>query len=77
MRVRDVPPAPAPMPSWFVEFAKVVAGIRLGERGSVEVVSPQERDRVLETSASREPGGVYERVARRFLADPARRPVAP
>jgi hypothetical protein len=29
---------PTPVPAWFPEFAEAVAGIKLGERGNVELV---------------------------------------
>jgi hypothetical protein len=77
VRVWDVPPVPAPVPAWFVEFAEVAAGIRLSERGNVELVPREELEKLSQTLVAKEQGEFYERLARWFLANPAERPVSP
>jgi hypothetical protein len=74
--VWSVPPAPVPVPEWFAEFAESVAGIRLDARGSAELVPWPELHHPVQRLPPEEAGDYYERLARWFLADPAKRPAS-
>jgi WD40 repeat protein/serine/threonine protein kinase len=77
VRVREVPPAPTPVPPWFLAFAEALAGTRISDRGNVELVARQELEIVAQRLAGVNQGGFYERVAQWFFADSAQRPVSP
>jgi hypothetical protein len=70
-RVWDAPEAPTPVPAWFPAFAEAVAGLRLSERGNVELVPRHEISTGATHFAAEDEGGFYERLGRWFLADPA------
>ena len=77
VHLSDEPPAPTPVPVWFLDFAEAVVGTRLTARGNTELVSRQElEDRARQLSRSHA-NDFYERLARWFLANPAKRPLAP
>ena len=73
----DVPEAPTPVPAWFPAFAEAVAGLRLTERGNVELVPRHEIETIAERLAAGNAGEFYERLGRWFLADPAQRTANP
>lgn len=58
-------PAPTPVPTWFPAFAEAAAGLKLSERGSLEIVDPSTMARL----ASEHSGGktFYERLAHDFV----------
>jgi WD40 repeat protein len=67
VRIWKIPRASTPVPEWFPRFAEAVAGVRLGERGAMELV-PREK---LKAFAEQIPAGAatrnYEQIARWFL----------
>jgi hypothetical protein len=75
--VWDVPEAPTPVPAWFPAFAEAVAGLRLSERGNVELVPRHEIETIAARLTAENSGGFYERLGRWFLADPAQRAGTP
>jgi WD40 repeat protein len=77
IRVRDAPPAPTPVPPWFLVLAEAVSGTRLSARGNTELVSRRELEDVARQLAPERAGGFYERLGRWFLAEPAQRPASP
>ena len=70
LQIWDIPEAPIPVPEWFPEFAEALAGIRLGARGSVELVAHEELSRFAGQIASGE-RNFYERLAQRLLTPTA------
>ena len=76
-RAWDFPPPPTPVPGWFTEFSEAVAGLRLSERGNVELVARQEIQTISDTLTHENTTDFYERLARWFLANPAERPRSP
>ena len=77
LRVWDAPPAPTPVPGWFLALTEAVAGMRLSARGNTELVSRRELDDVAQRLARVSEGDFYERLGRWCLADPSQRPVSP
>ena len=65
------------MPAWFPAFAEAVAGLRLSERGNVELVPRHEIETMAGRLTKENVDGFYERLGRWFLADPARREANP
>ena len=84
-RVWVLPEPPMPVPGWFPGFAETVAGLRLEERGNVELVPRIELEQVTERlkgpfdllRAGPGTNEFYARLGRWFLADPARRAQTP
>ena len=76
-RVWDAPPAPTPVPPWFLALAEAVAGTRLSARGNIELVSRKEREEAVRQLVRVSDGDFYERLGRWFLADPSKRPESP
>jgi WD40 repeat protein len=76
VRVWDTPPAPTPVPPWFLSLAEAVAGTRLSTRGSTELVSRRGED-VAQRLQPAERGDFYERLSQWFLADPSQRAASP
>jgi WD40 repeat protein/serine/threonine protein kinase len=72
-----VPSAPVPVPEWFAEFAEGVAGVRFDGRGNATLVPGTELDQTAQRLPPEGAGDFYERLARWFLADPAKRPPSP
>jgi WD40 repeat protein len=62
-----IPRAPTPAPARFLALAEGVAGIRLSERGNVELVPWTELNKIAAELATKEPNDFYERLARRFV----------
>jgi WD40 repeat protein/serine/threonine protein kinase len=71
--VWHLPEAPVPVPKWFLKFAEALAGIRLGERGSVEQAPFEELSKLTSEFSAREPKGFYERIAFKLVASPTGR----
>jgi WD40 repeat protein len=72
VRVWELAAAPGAVPAWFPPFAEAVAGLRLSNRGHIELVPRGEL--AIQADHMREgPGSYYERFARWFLEDPDRR----
>jgi WD40 repeat protein len=69
----NVPEAPTPVPAWFPAFAEAVAGLRLSERGNVELVPRHELESARDRLASGNAGDFYGRLAQWFLAEPSQR----
>ncbi len=69
--VWDPSGGPVPVPGWFLAFAESVAGIRLGDQGSIEPASGAELERVLRATRMRPPNDFYERIAAKLVASPA------
>ena len=76
IRIWEIPRTPTPVPAWFLDLAEAAAGIRLSERGNVELVPGQELHKIAEQLAAKDTGEFYERLAKWFLADPAQRPAS-
>jgi hypothetical protein len=72
-----VPEASTPVPAWFAAFAETVAGLRLSERGNVELVPRHELESARDQLATANASDFYARLAQWFLADPSKRPSAP
>ena len=78
VRVWDTPPAPIPVPPWFLALAEAVAGTRLSTHGNTELVSRRELEVVAQRLPARgSAGDFYERLSQWFLADPSLRPASP
>jgi hypothetical protein len=77
VRVWDVPKVPTPMPGSVLAFAEAMAGIRVTERGNVEIVPRTEFDTLAQQARLKPAEEFYDRVIRWFVADPAQRPSAP
>jgi WD40 repeat protein/serine/threonine protein kinase len=76
-RVWEAPPAPVPVPGWFIDLAEGVAGLHLDPRGNEELL-PWVNLNLLAPSAPS--GGTelfYWRLASWFLAEPGKREVSP
>jgi hypothetical protein len=65
-RVWEVPDAPMPVPEWLPKFAEAIAGIRLGERGNVELVPRRELEQMARRLPPEGAGDFYERLAGGF-----------
>ena len=76
-RVWQFPPAPTPVPEWFIAFAEAVAGVRLSAHANVELVPPQVICLLAEQVRHKEARDFYDRVAQWFLADPEQRAFDP
>jgi hypothetical protein len=76
-RIWDIPEVPVPVPAWFPGFAEAIAGIRLSERGNVELVPRSELNNFAKQLAPAESSGFYARFAQWFLTDPTNRAAAP
>jgi WD40 repeat protein len=76
-RVWHIAEAPVPVPGWFITFAETVAGIRLGDRGQVELVPEREFEPVVHAVPAKEKSDFYGRLAQWFLANPPEREPAP
>ena len=77
VRVRDVPPAPTPVPPWFLALAEAVSRTRLSARGNVELVSRRELEDVAQRLVRVNEGDFYERLGQWFLAEPSERSASP
>ena len=77
MRVWDVPPIPIPVPDWFPVFAEAAAGVRLGPRGNLEIVSSSEHEAIAKQVRRKDARQFYERLARWFVSNPAQRTSVP
>ena len=67
----------AGFPAESVKWCLEAAGLRLSERGNVELVPRHELDSVADRLAGKNADGFYARLGRWFLADPARRAASP
>src|SRR5262249_13003967 len=76
-RVWNVPETPTPVPAWFSDFAEAVAGLRLSERGYIELVPQSEFEQRAAQVAAKKGDGFYERLAGWFLMDLKDRPAHP
>ncbi|MFN0130176.1 MAG: WD40 repeat domain-containing serine/threonine protein kinase [Verrucomicrobiales bacterium] len=76
-RLWDTPPPPTPAPLWFIEFAEAVAGMRLSERGNVELLSRGSLEAAASRFARESEDDFYARLGRWFLAAPAHRSASP
>jgi hypothetical protein len=65
------------VPAWFPAFAEAVAGLRLSDRGNVELVPRHEIEPIAEGLSKGNAPDFYQRLARWFLADPATRSAEP
>jgi hypothetical protein len=65
------------VPTWFPGFVEAVGGIRLSQRGNVELVSRYELEEITEKLAADGADNFYTRLARWFLADPKHRAASP
>ncbi|MEK7717365.1 MAG: hypothetical protein AAB322_06405, partial [Pseudomonadota bacterium] len=78
VRVWDTPPAPTPVPPWFLALAEAVAGTRLSTHGNTELVPRRELEDVAQRLFARgSEGDFYERLSQWLLADPSQRPASP
>jgi hypothetical protein len=77
VRLWHIPAIPTPVPEWFLTFTETVAGIRLGDRGHVELVPPMEFEAAVHALKSKDKNEFYARLAQWFLAEPAEREIAP
>ncbi len=77
VRLWPIPAVPIPVPEWFLIFTESVAGIRLGDRGQVELVPEAEFETTVRDLRSKNENGFYGHLARWFLADPTDREPAP
>ena len=75
--VWNIPEAPTPVPAWFFDFAEAVAGLRLSERGNIELVPHSEFERCEGQIATKGGDGFYERLGRWFFMDLKSRPAHP
>jgi WD40 repeat protein len=73
----DAPPAPTPVPEWFLTFAESVAGMRLSAQGNAEFVPRRELEEMTKRLTLVGEGDFYERLSKWFLAEPATRLVSP
>jgi hypothetical protein len=76
-RVWNFPETPTPVPAWFPDFAEAVAGLRLSERGSIELVPQSEFQQRAAQIAAKKGDGFYERLGRWFFMDSKDRPAHP
>ncbi|MBI3868642.1 MAG: protein kinase [Verrucomicrobia bacterium] len=76
-RVWDAPPAPTPVPDWFLHLAGAAGGIRMGPLGNLELVPREELDACGRELKTRAANGFYENLARWFLTDPSQRRATP
>jgi hypothetical protein len=72
-----VPEAPTPVPAWFPGFAEAIGGIRLSQRGNVELVSRYELKEITEKLTRGGTDAFYTGLASWFLADPTQRIASP
>jgi len=77
VRLWNLPAAPTPVPEWFLTFVDAVAGIRLSQRGNVEVVHRKAPEELMQRLPPEGSGDFYERIARWFLAEPGKRASSP
>jgi WD40 repeat protein len=77
VRLWPIPSIPTPVPEWFLAFTESVAGIRLGDRGQVELVPETEFEATVQALKSKDKDEFYGRLAQWFLADPTDREPAP
>ena len=77
VRIWDAPPAPTPVPTWFLAFAEGLAGMRLTAHHDMAFVSRHEFQEVTERLAQVSQVDFYERLGQWLLADPARQPTSP
>jgi hypothetical protein len=75
-RIWDLTPAPVPAPAWLPDLAEAVAGRRLTDTGTLELL-PTDRLWSLKEQLTNAAGGDSMRWARWFFADPATRPISP
>jgi hypothetical protein len=73
----EQPPVPVPVPTWFPAFAEAVAGMRVTDRGNVELVARHELHDFAGRFSSGDRAEFYERLARWFFADPSQRMASP
>lgn len=66
----DVPVAPVPVPPWFLSFVESLAGIRLSDRGNLEILPRTQFLEARERMRLSTETGFYDRLARRFLTRP-------
>jgi eukaryotic-like serine/threonine-protein kinase len=71
-RVWNMPEVPVPVPEWFVDLAEALAGIRLAERGAMELAPRQKLKDLVTQIASNASTNEYERLARWFGLPSAR-----
>jgi WD40 repeat protein len=64
--VWHLPDLPLPVPEWFPEFAEAMAGIRLTERGAVELLPSQHLKTLVQRPPAKPAVDEYERIAQRF-----------
>jgi WD40 repeat protein len=78
MSIWGVPRASTPVPNWFPAFAEAVAGLRLAESGSMELVPNHVLKDFVHNAAVQAADNDYAQMARWFLqtplADPAGEP---
>jgi eukaryotic-like serine/threonine-protein kinase len=61
---------PTPVPDWFPAFAEALGGTRLGERGTMELSSPEKLREFQRQTAGRKPSNIYEQIAHDLLDVP-------
>jgi len=77
IRLWDLPEAPVPAPTWFIQFAEAVSGLRRGLCGDLELAARREFQEILAQSTDPSADAFYLRLARWFIADPQERAASP